>query len=127
MDAATPGYAAQQRSESETGMEAVLHEASAQPPQSAAQPDHQAVTADPAGRPAANGTAMACRTLSHLPKREPVEVKFQDLNYDVSLGFRKGKSGAFRCAVAATVEWLWLSGAPGTVLGVAARPQEQQQ
>lgn len=30
-------------------------------------------------------------TLSHLPKREPVEVKFQDLNYTVSLGFRKGE------------------------------------
>ncbi|XP_034242718.1 ATP-binding cassette sub-family G member 4 [Thrips palmi] len=43
----------------------------------------------PAGPTRVNGSPTI--TLSHLPKREPVEVKFQDLNYTVSLGFRKGQ------------------------------------
>ena len=63
-----------------------------------AQPSAQDSPAAAAAPAAANGLAamhrlhqQAGRTLSHLPKREPVEVKFQELSYTVSLGFRKGE------------------------------------
>ncbi|KAJ1527012.1 hypothetical protein ONE63_008556 [Megalurothrips usitatus] len=54
----------------------------------AAAPRHSAAATAAA---AAAEARAAGRTLSHLPKRKPVEVKFQDLSYTVSLGFRKGQ------------------------------------
>lgn len=76
-------------SESGTGMEAVMHEA--------VEAVGPAAPKAPPKAPANGLAAMhrlhqqAGRTLSHLPKREPVEVKFQELSYTVSLGFRKGE------------------------------------
>ncbi|KAE8742038.1 ABC-transporter, subfamily G member 08 [Frankliniella occidentalis] len=70
-------------------MEAVIAEAAAAP-----QGSRQA---NGAAAPAAAPTALATsKTLPHLPKREPVEVKFQDLAYTVSLGFRKGQKEIIR-------------------------------
>ncbi|KAK3927886.1 ATP-binding cassette sub-family G member 4 [Frankliniella fusca] len=60
-----------------------------------------AAAAAPLQQQQANGgsapaTVSTNKTLSHLPKREPVEVKFQDLAYTVSLGFRKGQKEIIR-------------------------------